>query len=207
MRADERLSTAGADMPLVGRVLRIPTLESMRYRDYRLLWMSSTLVTSGSYFKTVLIGWLTYDVTGSALLTALAIGIESLPNLLASPIGGVLADRVDRRKLVATTAVYNVVLTFGMSAVFLLNRAEPWPILAYMLLFGIGHTMGQPAKTSYGAYIVPEKALLNAFSAYNTVALIGPAIALLIVYNACVVSLTTIKSSGIQSLVPAHLRG
>lgn len=168
-------------MPLVGRVLRIPTLESMRYRDYRLLWMSSTLVTSGSYFKTVVIGWLTYDVTGSALLTALAIGIESLPNLLASPIGGVLADRVDRRKLVATTAVYNVVLTFGMSAVLLLNRAEPWPILAYMLLFGIGHTMGQPAKTSYGAYIVPEKALLNAFSllsvAYNTAALIGPAIA------------------------------
>ena len=153
----------------------------MAYRDFRLLWLSATSSSTGHYFKTVVMGWLTYDITGSPILTALAFGLESLPNLIANPIGGVLADRMDKRILMGGSAVYNGLLTIGFSALLLLYQAEPWQILTYVFLVGMGMSMGQPARTSYAPAVVPESALLNAFAllsvAYNISKLVGPAIA------------------------------
>ena len=172
-------STATAD----GRWsrIRVRTLESLAYRDYRILWTAAMLNSTGHGAKSVVVGWFTYHVTGSAVLTALALGLETLPNLLASPVGGVLADRIDRRKLMAGAAIYNALLTVGLSAMFLANRAEPWHVLVYVVVMGMGTAMGDPARTSYIAYLVPKGKLLNAFAllslAYNVATLVGPAAA------------------------------
>ncbi len=160
---------------------RIRTLDSMAYRDFRLLWLSATTSSTGHFFKTVVIGWLTYNVTGSPILTALSFGLESLPNLVANPIGGVLADRMDKRLLMGGAALYNAALTIGFSALLILYQAEPWQILTYVFLVGMGSSMGQPARTSYAPAVVPDSALLNAFAllsvAYNISKIVGPATA------------------------------
>ena len=160
---------------------RIRTLESLRYRDYRLLWLSATFMSTGQYFRSVVVGWLTYDVTGSPVLTVLALALGSVPSLLATPIGGVLADRIDRRKIISGVAGYNALLTFGFSVLLLTNGAQPWQILTYVLVVGIGAAIDLPASTSYVTYVVPNRVLLNGFAllslAYNVATVIGPAVA------------------------------
>ena len=140
--------------------------------------------STGYYFRAVVIGWLIYDVTGSPVLTVLALALGSVPTLLATPIGGVLADRLDRRKIVSGVSVYNALLTFGFSVLLLTNGAQPWQILTFVLVVGIGVAISQPASTSYVTYVVPKHLLLNAFAllslAGNVAIVIGPVIAGLI---------------------------
>ena len=162
-------------------LLGFRTLESMAHRDFRLLWLSATFNSTGDYFKSVVVGWLIYDVTGSPLLTAFTLGLETFPNLVVNPIGGVLADRMDRRKLMAASAAYHALFTLGLATLLLLGRASAWHVTVYVLVVGMGVAIGQPARTSYASYVVPPRSLLNAYAlmslAYNIAKLTGPGIA------------------------------
>ncbi len=86
--------------PKVGPV-RIPTkvhtFDSFRHRDYRFMWTTTFLSSGGFWLQQVVIGWLAYQLTQSAFLTTLIMGLDALPLLLAGPVGGVLVDSWDRR--------------------------------------------------------------------------------------------------------------
>jgi MFS family permease len=112
----------------------------------------------------VVVGWLTYDVTRSPLLTVLAMGLASLPHLLVAPFGGVLADRWDRAKLLAGAYVYNGIVTAGFSAAVVSGRIEAWHIFVFIMAMGLSQSISHPTRLALVPRIVPREYLLNAFA-------------------------------------------
>ncbi|HEY6367077.1 MAG TPA: MFS transporter, partial [Candidatus Binatia bacterium] len=82
---------------------RLRTFSSLRHADFRYLWVGTLFMSGGQWIQQVTLGWLLYDLTGSAVLLGLLNGLRALPFLIASPIAGVAADRMDRKKLILVT--------------------------------------------------------------------------------------------------------
>src|SRR3989337_1092479 len=75
------------------------TFNAFRYTDFRLLWSGAFTSTTGTWMQTVAQSWLVLEMTGSAFYLGLLGFLADLPILLFSLVGGVIADRMDRRKL------------------------------------------------------------------------------------------------------------
>lgn len=122
---DDDLTTAPA--PSAG--LRASVSLLRRNRDFRALFFASVISLGGDWFLWVAINGLIFEVTGKALYVGLAILAQEFAFFLASPIGGVLADRVDRRKLMIVCDLARAVICV---AFLLVGRDTLW--LAYVLL-------------------------------------------------------------------------
>ena len=155
------------------------TFEALRYRDFRLLWLSVLMIAGGVWLQQVTLGWLAFDMTHSPLQVGLIMGIRSGPLLLA-PLAGVLADRFDRRKilLIDQSMVAALVLLFAVDLA--LDAQKVWHLYAFALLFGLLWAVNNPVRQTLVANSVPREALMNATAlnsmAFNTMRTIGPAI-------------------------------
>ena len=81
------------------------TFSALRYRDFRLLWFGAFASTTGTFMQTLAQGWLVYTMTGSALLLGVDGFLATGPMLLFSLFGGVIADRMERRKIMLLSQV------------------------------------------------------------------------------------------------------
>lgn len=144
--------------------VRVRTFDSMRYRSYRLLWAATVASSSGSWLQQIVIGWLTYHLTQSAFWTSIVLGLDSVPILLAGPLGGLMVDRWDRRKLLAGVYLYQAVLTSSFATLVMLGDERTWHIFVYILLLGFSWVITDPARMSLIPNIVPRAKLVNAFS-------------------------------------------
>src|ERR1039457_6657201 len=82
------------EVPLIARVFK-----AFQYRDFRLMWIGACTSSIGTWMQIVAQGWLIYRLTHSAFLLALDQFLGGIPIFLFSLIGGVVADRVERRKI------------------------------------------------------------------------------------------------------------
>jgi predicted MFS family arabinose efflux permease len=117
----------------------------------------------------VVVGWLTFERTRSPLLTSLVLGLDALPFLVAGPVGGVLADTWDRRRLLMAAAVYQLAVTTGFATVLILGRGETWHIFVFVFAMGLSWALSEPSKSALIPNVVPPSGLVNAF-ALNTLA-------------------------------------
>jgi MFS family permease len=164
---------------------RSPTNEvgfiaSLRLRDYRMLWSSSMLSASGQWTLLVGRGWLVHELTHSSTWVGLVTFAAMVPYLVATPIGGVLADRMDRRRLAALMQGVSLIASALLALLVYAGVVQAWEVLALALLAGVGRAAETPATTAIIPNVVPPSYLLNAIS-LNSVAtfgsrLIGPAI-------------------------------
>ena len=165
--------------------VRVHTLDSLRYRDYRLFWFSTLFMSGGLWVFELVIGWLTYDLTRSPLLTSLALGLGALPYLLVAPVGGVLADRFDRRKVLLVNTAYQAVLTAGFSTLVVMGVAATWHIFAFILAIGVSSAVHDPTRFAIVPSLVPRQNLVNALAlqglAFNVTRLAVPAAAGLLI--------------------------
>lgn len=161
--------------------IRVRTFDSFRHVDYRLVWGGTLLSSGGFWVQQVIVGWLTYNLTESAFLTSLALGVDTIPILLVGPFGGVLADRWDRRKLLVIVYLYQTLLTLGFSALVFTNNVDSWHIFAFIVMMGASWVVIDPARMSMIPRIVPRENLVNAFAlnglAFNGSRLFAPGIA------------------------------
>ena len=148
----------------VPRPAQVRTFESFRHRNYRFLWASSLFFSGAFWLQQVVIGWMAYDLTGSALLTSLAMGLDALPILIAGPIGGLLVDRWDKRKLLAGVFAYQALLALGFGAITLMGLVNAWHLFAFLFLMGMGWVIADPARMALIPGIVPRHSLVNAFA-------------------------------------------
>ncbi|MGH7490660.1 MAG: MFS transporter, partial [bacterium] len=95
-------ANAQTGIPL-GRFAR--TFSALRYRDFRLLWLGAFASTTGTFMQTLAQGWLVYTMTGSALLLGVDGFLSTGPMLLFSLFGGVIADRMERRKIMMLSQI------------------------------------------------------------------------------------------------------
>ena len=179
--------------PSQPRQSSLPTLKS--YKDFRLVWAGNFIALGGQWIQMFSIGWLVLLLTdGNAVLTGTVIAIRALPILFIGPWAGVLADRVDRRKVVmATQAVMAVaaclfallVVASDLEADPVTGPLRPWHPFLYMIISGIAHSIIQPVRQAMIANTVPRHALTSALAlngmVYPSTRIIAPAIGGLII--------------------------
>ncbi len=167
--------------------VRVHPLQSLRYKGFLLLWFH-TVATAGAFWAQQLtIGWLTYYLTRSPFLTSLALGMQMLPFALAAPLAGYVADRWDRRRVLAVVPLYQAALTSIFAVVVALGLTETWHIFVFAAATGVSMAVADITKIALVPSIVPKSSLVNAFAlnilAFNATRLVVPAAAgVMIVY-------------------------
>lgn len=154
------------------------TFAALRHRDFALLWGGLTLASSGQWLQQITLSWLIFDMTGSALQLGTINGLRMLPFLFTSLLGGVLADRLDRRRLMLGTQLYLVAITLVMALLLLAGRATVWQLYVFTFLSGIGWSFTMPVRQALVPVLVPRADLMNAIAltsmTFNIARVIGP---------------------------------
>ena len=146
------------------RPVRVHTFDSFLHRDYRFLWASTLFFSGAFWMQQVIIGWLTYELTQSALLTSVVMGLDALPILIAGPLGGLLVDRWDKRKLLTGVFAYHSLLALGFGLLVQFGDINAWHVFGFVFLMGIGWVIADPARMALIPTIVPRHSLVNAFA-------------------------------------------
>ena len=143
-------------------------------RDYRFLWAGNVAANGAQWLQIFTIGWLVFSISGGSALHSVAVaGIRSLPILVIGPWAGVLADRLDRRKLLIATQFSLAVLAAAFALVVASGRVEVWHAYTYMSLAGIGFAIKQPLRQALVANTVQRSDLANAMG-ITSMRLAGP---------------------------------
>jgi MFS family permease len=156
------------------------SFDSLRYRDYRLLWTGAALSNVGSWMQSIGLAWYVYQLTGSAFWVAFTTFANFIPTVL-SPVGGVYSDRFDR-KTILLLAQTGMMLAAGLLAVLAwIGRANLTVVMVLTFAQGLAIGFNGPAWMSYVPSLVPPEALVNAIALnsaqFNLARVIGPAIA------------------------------
>jgi MFS family permease len=163
---------------------RVPpprTLGALRHRNFRLYLTGQIISTAGTWMQSVAMPWLALQLTHSALLVGLVLAVQFLPVLVAGPLGGVVADRYPKRKVLIATQALLIVPSFTLFALSATGHAEYWMVIVAALLSGTVNLFDVPARQSFVIEMVGRQDLMNAIALNSTVfngaAVIGPAIA------------------------------
>jgi MFS family permease len=153
---------------------------SLRHRDYRFLWAGTLCMSAGQWIQQVTLGWLLYDLTGSAVLLGALNGLRALPFLFIGPLAGVAADRFDRMKMIISAQGVLVVTALVMGVLVATGTVQAWHLFVFTGSTSIVWAAGQTVRQTLVANVVPRQDLLNAVTlnsmGFNTTKVIGPAV-------------------------------
>jgi MFS family permease len=167
--------------PRTGRRLALPaTFSSLRHRNYRLLWVGTLISSSGDWMDQIALNWLMYTLTNSPVYLGLLNFCRLAPILVFTLIGGVVADRVERRRLMFTTQSVAMVLALVLAVLVSTGVVQVWMVLVIAAGRGIMLSFNMPARQSLISELVPAEDLMNAIAlnsaTLNLTRVIGPAI-------------------------------
>lgn len=156
---------------------------ALTHRNFRLLWLGALTSSIGTWMQKIAQAWLIVTMTGSA--SAFYIGLDSfvgeLPILLFTLIGGVVADRRDRRHMMLTSQVTQMVIAFVLAALVYTESIQIWMILSLSFISGCAQAFGGPAYQSLIPTLVGKEHLPNAVALnsiqFNLARVIGPIVA------------------------------
>ena len=153
----------------------------MRHRNYRIYWFGQIGSLVGAWMQSVAQPWLVLELGGTPLQLGMVLALMFAPSMILAPIGGVLADRVDKRRvlmIVNAVAMLQATLLFGLAAT---GIVEIWHIYLLALLAGFVNAVEMPVRQAFAAELVPQEDLPNAIAlnstSFNLSRVIGPAIA------------------------------
>lgn len=158
--------------------MRIPP--ALQHRDFRLFVGGYIPSQTGEYIQTVVQNWLAWELTHSAFYLGLLGLFQFAPRFIFGPIGGVIADRVERRKLLILIQV----LSFFQAAIFaflvLSGQIQYWHIALLVIFIAIVNSVGSTVHQVFIATIVPQESVVSAFAlgsaSHNLTKIIGPSI-------------------------------
>ncbi|HEX7126500.1 MAG TPA: MFS transporter [Thermodesulfobacteriota bacterium] len=154
-------------------------LAPLQHADFRRLWLGTMISHAGDWMDTVALSWLVLAVAG----TPVALGWLALarggPILLFTLVGGAVADRVDRRRLVVATQVAGLVLALLLGSLAVAGWTPLWLVLAVAAGRGVAMSFNIPARQSLVPALVPREVLAPAIAlnsaTFNTMRAFGPA--------------------------------
>ncbi len=159
----------------------ISTFRSLRHRNYRLLWIGTLFSSSGLWLQQVTINHLAFALSGSSFVVGLASGSRSLPLLFLGPVGGVMADRYDKKRLMFLTQIAQMLLTLAFAIVIIGGWVEVWHLVLFGLLSGVSWALNMPVRQSVVPTVVPREDMMNAMAlnsaGFNITRIAGPALA------------------------------
>jgi MFS family permease len=158
-----------------------PTFRSLRHRDFRLIWFGTLFGGGGQWVQQATLGWLAYQLTGSALVLGVVNGLRSLPMLALGPFAGVAADRFDRKHLMLTTQMGVALVSAAFAVVLLAGQVQVWHLYTVTALSGAAWAFTMPVRHSVIPSLVPRADLMNALAlnsaGFSLSRVVGPAIA------------------------------
>lgn len=153
----------------------------LSHRDFAALWAGTLVSNIGTWVETVSLGVYVTEVTGQAGWTGGVAALTYLPSIVLSPLGGVLADRFDRRRFMAVCITAQTVLAFTLAVLSATGRLSVPVVAVLALLNGTFYTLLVPAATALISALVPPEELHNALSLdsaqVNLGRIVGPALA------------------------------
>lgn len=159
----------------------IASLQPLRHRSFALLWTAALVSNIGSWVQTVAVGVLVTTLTGQAGWTGLVAAAGFLPIGILSPVGGALADRADRRKLLIATKVGETFFAALLAVLVVGGHTGPVEVTLAVLGGGCMAALGLPAYQAVLPDLVPREQLLGAISLssaqFNLGRVVGPALA------------------------------
>ena len=161
---------------------RLPAaLRALRHRNYQLFFFGQLISLTGTWMQSVAESWLIYRLTGSAVLLGLVGFASQIPVFLLAPVGGAVADRYRRHRILVTTQTIAMLLAFTLAGLTLSGRIQVWEVFALASLLGLNNAFDIPARQAFVVDMVGRDDLLNAIalnsSMVNGARVVGPAVA------------------------------
>jgi MFS family permease len=156
---------------------------ALTHRNFRLLWLGALTSSIGTWMQKVAQAWLIVTLTGSS--SAFYLGLDSFagefPILLFTLIGGVVADRRDRRHMMLTSQVVQMTVAFILAGLVVAGVVQVWMVVTLSFISGCGQAFGGPAYQSLIPTLVGKEHLPNAVALnsiqFNLARVIGPVVA------------------------------
>jgi MFS family permease len=158
-----------------------PRFAAFGYRNYRLYWFGQLLGNVGSWMQMVATGWLVLRLTDSPASLGLTGALTALPLIALSLIGGVVADRVDRYRMVVGAQVAQLVPDTVLAVLVGTGHVEVSHVYVYTLVGAVIRGLSTPARQAFVPSLVPRAVLLSAIALnsllWQGAAVVGPAVA------------------------------
>jgi predicted MFS family arabinose efflux permease len=169
----------GSLSPLLRRVSRFG-LSTLRHRDFALLFTGTIVSHSGDLLQSMTQQWLVFQLTGSATKLAIVAACQLLPRLILGTVGGVIVDRVDRRRLLMVTQTTAMLQSVAFLALVLTGKLTYGSILVLTVILGVADTLNLTARHALIPLLVPPSELqagiaLNS-AGLNLTQIIGPSL-------------------------------
>ncbi len=156
-------------------------MRAFRHRDFRIFFFGALASNTGNWLQNLAVPFVIYDLTDSELWVGLAGFAQFMPSFLMSPLGGSLADRYSRKKVLLGSQLAMAVVAFVMWAVWILGFHEPLLILGITALTGLCSGLMIPSWQAFVPSLVPKEDLASAITLnstqFNASRAIGPAMA------------------------------
>lgn len=161
------------------RILR-SQYPALAYSKYRYYFYASLASVGATQITQMGQGWLIYELSGSALMLGLLGFCIAAPNLLITLFGGVLADRLNKKFLLAFTAMGNGVVISWLAVLVILGMAETWHVLATAALMSLVNGLDWPVRVAIYPQLVPRRGYLSAIAlnsfVWQVTRMVAPAI-------------------------------
>jgi MFS family permease len=161
-------------------VLKNSTFDSLKLRDFRLLWMGMLGISLSGWMEITARSWLVYSLTHSAMQLGLVNAVSGIPQLFFGVVAGVFADRYGRKKQLVIAQICSAVLNILLATLIFTGQLQVWHIYIIGFVVGSVQAFQQPARQVMVNDLVGRKHLLNAISlssaANNVSRIVGPAI-------------------------------
>jgi predicted MFS family arabinose efflux permease len=155
--------------------------KAFHYRDFRLMWVGACMSSVGTWMQIVAQGWLIYRLSHSPRLLALDQFLAGIPIFLFSIIGGVVADRTERRKILLISQYIQMASAATLTILVALGLTHVWPILCLSFVSGFAQAFGGPAYQALIPTLVDRDDMPNAIALnsiqFNLAVTVGPALA------------------------------
>lgn len=167
--------------------MRFPDgLRALNHRDYRFYFLGLLVSMIGTWMQSVGQSWLIVQLTDSAFLLGLIATLQFTPTVLFALFGGVIADRLPKRRTLIVTQSIFMVLAFALSALVYMERVQYWHVALLAFLLGTVNTVDVPVRQAFTVEMVGGRQdLSNAVALnsaiFNGARLVGPAAAGLLI--------------------------
>jgi MFS family permease len=162
-------------------VARANTFSALRHRNFRLFIAGQAVSLSGTWMQRVAEAWLVYQLTKSPLALGIVGFATRLPVIFLSLVAGVLADRLDKRRILIVTQTVAMCQAFVLAALTFTGVVRFWHVAVLGTLLGVSESFDVPTRQSFYKDLVGGKDLMNAIALnstiFNLARLTGPAVA------------------------------
>jgi len=157
------------------------TFSSLLIRNYRLFYIGQIISTSGTFMQSVAQSWLVLQLTNSGAALGITTALQSIPILILGPYGGVIADRISKRKIFFFTQSIASVLAMILGVLVLTGLVQVWMVYILAFCLGLVNAFDNPTRQTFHIELVGPEHLRNAVTLYsiliNLARIIGPVIA------------------------------